>query len=132
MPRSTGNAVPVKKVLVPLDGSPLGESDVGYVERAVDPSRTEIILLQVVASVGVGEVIREGESSVYRGHALRRIRAERYLEPLRKRLGRWGLGAEAGGRLAKMAPGHEELLDNPAILRQAIHLPLAGVNERLG
>jgi nucleotide-binding universal stress UspA family protein len=125
-------AVLLKKILVPLDGSRLGESAVGYVERAADPSRTEIILLQVVAPVGAGEGIREGESSAYRGHALRRMRAERYLETLRKRLGRRGLGAEAGGRLAKMAPGHEELLENPAVLRQAIHLPLAGVNERLG
>ncbi len=48
------------------------------------------------------------------------------------RTSRRGLGAGAGGRLAKMAPGHEELLENPAVLRQAIHLPLAGVNERLG
>ena len=32
-------------------------------ERVADPSRAEIILLQVVAPVGVGEVTREGESS---------------------------------------------------------------------
>ncbi len=62
-------------------------------ERVADPSGAEIILLQVVAPVGGGEVTREGKSSAHRGHALRRIRAERRLETLRKRLRRRGLRA---------------------------------------
>ena len=114
MPRSTGSAELLQKILVPLDGSRLGESAVGYVERAADPSRTEIILLQVVAPVGVGKVIREGESSAYRGHALRRMRAERYLETLRKRLGRRGLRARAVVRSGDPA---EEILDCAAAER---------------
>ena len=47
------------------------------------------------------------------------------------RTSRRGLGAEAAGRPAKMVPAHEEFLENPAELRQAIHLPLAGFDERL-
>ena len=48
------------------------------------------------------------------------------------RTSRRGFGAEAAGGRAKMVPAHEELLENPAVPRQAIHLPLAGFNERPG
>lgn len=82
-----------RKILVPLDGSPLAESVIDYVERIADPARTTVTLLQVVAPVKPGSLLRLDESAALRTIADQRAEAERYLERLRARLTRRRIAA---------------------------------------
>ena len=82
-----------RKILVPLDGSPLAESVIDYVERMADPARTTVTLLQVVAPVKPGSLLRLDESAALRTIADQRAKAEEYLERIRARLARRRIAA---------------------------------------
>ena len=85
-----------RKILVPLDGSPLAESVIDYVERMADPARTTVTLLQVVAPVKPGSLLRLDESAALRTIADQRAKAEQYLERIRARLARRRVAARTG------------------------------------
>ena len=87
------NPVTFRKILVPLDGSRLAESVIDYVERIAEPARTTVTLLQVVAPVKPGSLLRLDESAALRTIADQRAEAERYLERIRARLTRRRIAA---------------------------------------
>jgi len=87
------NPVTFRKILVPLDGSRLAESVIDYVERIAEPARTTVTLLQVVAPVKPGSLLRLDESAALRTIADQRAEAERYLERIRARLERRRIAA---------------------------------------
>jgi nucleotide-binding universal stress UspA family protein len=82
-----------RKILVPLDGSPLAEFVIDYVERMADPARTTVTLLQVVAPIKPGTLLRLDESAALRTIADQRAKAEQYLERIRARLARRRIAA---------------------------------------
>lgn len=82
-----------RKILVPLDGSPLAESVIDYVERIADPARTTVTLLRVVAPVNPASLVRLDESAAHRMIGEQRAKAEQYLERIRARLKRRRIAA---------------------------------------
>jgi len=108
MPKRVRKAATPRKILVPLDGSSLGEAVIGYLEQIADPSRAELVLLQVVAPVKPVGLVRAREAAAYRALADQRARAERYLEEVRTRLGRQRIRARL---LVRSGEAAKEILD---------------------
>jgi nucleotide-binding universal stress UspA family protein len=105
---SARKAAPPRTILVPLDGSALGESVLDYVRWIADPRRTTLILLQVVPSVKPTGLVRGREAAAYRSLAEQEVRAGRYLDRIRARCGRHGIRAEV---LVRAGDPAEEIVD---------------------
>lgn len=87
-----------KRILVPLDGSQLGEAAVPFVEELASIARAELILLQVVrlqydlAVVDTHASELDKISSEYVTHA--RGAAQQYLDSIKERLVRKGIAVQ--------------------------------------
>jgi nucleotide-binding universal stress UspA family protein len=87
-----------KRILVPLDGSKLGEAAVPYVEELASIAGAEIILLQIVrlqydlALVDAHASELNGISSEYVAHAT--AAAREYLDSIKARLTKKGIGVQ--------------------------------------
>lgn len=94
-----------KRVLVPLDGSPVAEAVLPFVIEIAGPLDLEVVLLRVVPPMSA-EVV-EGAWAATQDLETRRIDAEEYLAPLAVELRARGLRVQA-----RVQPGHpvEEII----------------------
>ena len=67
-----------QRVLIPLDGSPVAEAVLPFIEQIAGPLDMEIMLLRVVplTSLDVAKEVRAGEP------IMKEVEAQGYLEPL--------------------------------------------------
>lgn len=93
MAKSVSRHLKAPRILVPLDGSPVGERALSYLERVAGRAGSEVLLLQVVASVNPAPLVPKYGPSPVEVLETRRQRAEAYLERVRRGLQRRGITA---------------------------------------
>lgn len=100
-----------KKILVPLDGSPLSESSLEHVKTLVSEGRqTEVILIRVVEPISSFDASALAQSGFLIGEVLSRKTADvkDYLSRMAEKLGQEGISAR--GELVNGQPA-EAILD---------------------
>jgi len=96
-----------KRVLVPLDGSPVAESILPFVEQVAGPLDAQVILLSVIESPSAGEALASAglvSPDIWR---LRELEIKQYLADVERRLGAKGIRVE---RRLQMGRAAEEIL----------------------
>lgn len=93
-----------QRVLVPLDGSPVAEAVLPFIERIAGPLDMEIVLLRVVPLTSL-DVVAMAKEARAGEPILKELEAQGYLEPLVG--GLKAKGVRAGGRVRIGDPATE-------------------------
>jgi nucleotide-binding universal stress UspA family protein len=114
--------VRLDKILVPLDGSRLGEAILATLTRLARARPRSVLLLHVFTPA-----LHRGRAAAYRSVAVERMEMERYLERVCDRLRRRGLEVRA---LVRWGDPAEEIVD--CARRQDVELIAMSTHGRTG
>jgi nucleotide-binding universal stress UspA family protein len=120
-------AAPIRRILVPLDGSRLGQAAVELLHWVAARPAAEILLLQVVKPVKPAGLVRTREPAAFAQLARSQADAERYLDGIGARLARRGFRVRT---LVRSGDPAQEILG--CILSQAVDLVVMSTHGRRG